>query len=421
MSKGFAQAQPQPLSRCNSIVSVSELSDQFQGYFSEIEDPRVERCRAHELMDILVMSILAVIAGAKGWEDIETYALSKQDWLRQFLALPNGIPCPDTFRRVFERIDPVIFERCFQQWVGALVKQLGAQVIPIDGKTVKGSYDREQPKSALHVVSAWASEHRLVLGQVKVSDKSNEITAIPVLLELLDLAGCIITIDAMGAQTAIARQIYQAMADYVLALKANHPTLYTQIKTWFETAQAQEFKGIEVSIDTRAESGHHRIETRQVFCVPVSQLAPLYQQHDWLGLQSVVMVVRTRHLWNKSTHPVQFYLTSLQSNAIKIGQAIRLHWGIENQLHWTLDGIFAEDKSRVRSAHAPQNLALLRRIALNALNQESSFRRSIRQKLNRAAMDNDYMLKVLTAGLPCRSSENTALPQAHNNSVPVCQ
>ena len=215
----------------------------------------------------------------------------------------------------------------------------------------------------------------------------------------------------MGTQTAIASQIYQAKADYVLSLKANHPTLYTQVKAWFATAQAQGFEGMKVSVDKRTESGHHRIETRQVFCVPVTQLPPLHQQQDWLGLQSVVMVVRTRQLWNKTTLEVQFYLTSLESNASKVGRAIRLHWGIENELHWTLDVTFAEDACRVRSAHAPQNLSLLRRIALNALNREQSFRRSTRQKSNRAAMDDDYMLKVLAA----------CLPQTHSNSEPVCQ
>lgn len=409
MSQGFAQ--PQPASRPSQPARVREISEHLQEYFSEIEDPRVERSRAHELIDLLLISILAVIAGAKGWEDIETYGLSKQAWLRQFLSLPNGIACPDTFRRVFERIDPQAFEQCFQRWVRALVNTLGVQVIPIDGKTVKGSYDREQQKTALHVVSAWASAHRLVLGQVKVADKSNEITAIPALLELLDLAGCIITIDAMGTQTAIATQIYQAKADYVLALKANHPTLYRQVKAWFETAQAQGFEGIELSVEKYTESGHQRIETRQVFCVPVTQLPPLHQQEAWIGLQTVVMVVRTRQLWNKTTHQRQFYLTSLESDAAKAGRAIRLHWGIENELHWTLDVTFAEDNCRVRSAHAPQNLSLLRRIALNALNREQSFRRSTRQKSNRAAMDDGYMLKVLAA----------CLPDADCNSEPLCQ
>lgn len=400
MSSGFksARSKRKTDSKLN-VPSATAVTEQMHSFFSEIKDPRVQRTRAHLLVDILIIGILSVIAGGKGWEDMETYGVSKQNWLKQFLALPNGIPCPDTFRRVFERIDPKVFERCFQRWVQSIVETVGAQVIPIDGKTVKGSYDREQKQSALHLVSAWASTHRLVLGQVKVADKSNEITAIPALLELLDLAGCIITIDAMGTQTAIAAQIHNAKADYVLALKANHPTLYKQVETWFEQAQNQGFFGVEVSYDEQVEKGHHRIEKRQIWCVPVSQLLPLHNQQDWLGLQCVVMVVRVRHLWNKTTREVQFYLTSLDSDARKLGQAIRVHWGIENGLHWTLDVTFQEDNCRVRTAHAPQNLAILRRIALNALNREQSFRRSTRQKSNRAAMDNNYMLTVLAACL----------------------
>ncbi len=196
-------------------------------------------------------------------------------------------------------------------------------------------------------------EHRLVLGQVKVTDKSNEITAIPALLELLNLAGCIITIDAMGTQTAIAAQIYNAKADYVLTLKANHPTLHGQVKAWFEQAQAQGMSGVNFSYDERVEKAHHRTEKRQVWSVPVAQLPPLHNQDDWVGLQSVVMVVRVRHLWNKTTREVQFYLTSLESDARKLGQAIRLHWGVENGLHWTMDVTFKEDACRVRTGHAP--------------------------------------------------------------------
>ena len=411
MTKNLESTTPGERSKSVSAASAIALTEQMHSLFSEIKDPRVQRTRAHLLVDILIIGILSVIAGGKGWEDMETYGLSKQDWLKQFLALPNGIPCPDTFRRVFERIDPKAFERCFQRWVQSIVETLGVQVIPIDGKNLKGSYDREQKQSALHLVSAWASEHRLVLGQVKVADKSNEITAIPVLLELLDLAGCIITIDAMGTQTAIASQIYNAKADYVLALKANHSTLYKQVEAWFKQAQLQDFKGIEVSYSQQVEKGHHRIEKRQVWCVPVSQLPPLHNQKDWAGLKCVVMVVRVRHLWNKTTHEVQFYLTSLESDAHKLGQAIRLHWGIENGLHWTLDVTFKEDDCRVRTGHAPQNLAILRRIALNALNREQSFRRSTRQKSNRAAMDNNYMLKILAA----------CLTQIDENSQPACQ
>ena len=234
---------------------------------------------------------------------------------------------------------------------------------------------------------------------VKVADKSNEITAIPALLELLDLAGCMITIDAMGTQTQIATQIYNAHADYVLALKANHPILHGQVLTWFDLANARKFEGISFSYDERVEKGHHRTEKRQIWSVPVSELSPLYQQSHWVGRKTVVMVVRVRHLWNKTTREVQFYLTSLESDACKLGQAIRLHWGIENGLHWTMDVTFPEDACRIRTGHAPYNFALLRRIALNALNTEQSFLRSNRQKSNRAAMDNNYMLTILAACL----------------------
>ncbi|BAZ70610.1 transposase (plasmid) [Fischerella sp. NIES-4106] len=213
----------------------------------------------------------------------------------------------------------------------------------LDGKTIRGSYDRNQSKSALHLISAWASEQSLVLAQMKVEDKSNEITAIPALLELLDIAGSIITIDAMGTQTEIAKQIIDNKADYVLALKANHPTLYSQVTEWFENALADNFLGIDVSYNKRIEKGHHRTEIREVWTVPVTAIGELYQPKLWAGLQTLVMVVRVRHLWNKTTREVQFYLTSLNSDAQLIGRAIRKHWGIENQAHWTLDCTFSED------------------------------------------------------------------------------
>ena len=387
-------------SKALSIANTTALTAKMELVFSDIKDPRVERTRVHLLTDILIIGILSVIAGGRGWEDMENYGLSKYDWLKEFLDLSWGIPSADTFRRVFERINPKVFEQCFRRWIESVVETVGAQVIPIDGKTLKGSYDRGQGKSALHLVSAWSSEYRLVLGQVKVADKSNEITAIPALLELLDITGCIITIDAMGTQTAIASQIFNAKADYILALKANHPTLHMQVKDWFEQRLIQGFEGITNSYDERIEKGHYRTEKRQVWCVPISELPPLHNHSDWLGLKCVVMVIRVRHLWNKTTREVQFYLTSLDCNARKLGQAIRLHWGIENGLHWTLDVTFNEDACRVRTGHAPQNLSLLRRMALNALNLEQSFKRSNRQKSNRAAMDNNYMLTILAACLP---------------------
>lgn len=405
MPTGFEKKSKTETSFTPSVDSFDIIS-KFQEYFTEVKDPRAERTRWHLLTDIITISILAVIAGAQGWEDIEEYGLNKKEWLETFLELPEGIPSPDTFRRVFEKINPKEFEQCFRQWVQSLVEKLGVEVVAIDGKNHRGSYDRSSQLKALHMVSAWSNEHRLVLGQTKVSAKSNEITAIPALLEMLDLSGCIITIDAMGTQKSIAKKIIEAEADYVLSLKDNHPTLHQQVKNWFETSLSLGFKGIDVSISQRVEKGHHRIENRKVYTVPVSQLPALYEQDDWVGLTTVVMVIRSIQYWNKTTNEVQFYISSLASDANKIGSAIRQHWGIENSVHWTLDVTFHEDECRIRSLHSPQNFALLRRIALNALERETSFRRSIRQKTRRAAMNDQYMLSVLAAAI---SNSNSIL------------
>lgn len=398
--------------KLTQVPDIDSIQKSLVGHFGDIKDPRVERTKKHQLTDILIITILAVIAGAQGWEDIENYGISKQQWLEEFLALPNGIPSDDTFRRVFEFIEPEALNRCFLSWVETLVTKTGGEIIPIDGKTIKGSYDRNQGKSALHVISAWSSEQHLVLAQMKVEDKSNEITAIPALLELLDITGSIITIDAMGTQIEIAKKIIDKKADYVLALKANHPTLYSQVTEWFETSLADNFQGINLSYDKRIEKAHHRREVREVWTVPVTAIGELYQPKLWAGLQTLVMVVRVRHLWNKTTRETQFYLTSLNSDAQLIGRAIRKHWGIENEAHWTLDCTFAEDACRIRSNHSPRNFALLRRIALNALNHEQSYKRSLRQKMKRTAMDNNYMIRVLS----CCFIDNTL-----DSSDSLCQ
>lgn len=402
MSNGFSSPPKQRSYQSKGLrpaVNAEQVQQQWLSQFEEIKDPRGLQGREHALLSIVLIAILATIGGATGWEDIELYAESHQSWLESFLDLSHGIPHADTYRRLFERIDPESLQRCFLKWVNQVVEATGSQVIPIDGKSVKGSYERRQKQSALHLVSAWASEHRLMLAQVKVENKSNEITAIPALLELLDITGCIITIDAMGTQTAIAGAIVAKGADYVLSLKANHPTLYMQVKNWFETAHSTGFAGIESSHDQRVEAGHHRQENRQVWAVPVTSIPDLYQPSAWAGLQSLVMVVRVRHLWNKTTREVQFYLSSLPCDAVRIGRAIRAHWGIENQLHWVLDVTFAEDASRIRTGHSPENFALMRRMAISWLNQETSTKRSLRQKAKRAAMDSNYMLQVLATAL----------------------
>lgn len=398
MGKGFApvKSEIEKVSfKKTRLTPIEQIQANLSGYFTDIPDPRVSRTKKHLLKDILVMAILAVIAGAEGWSDIENYGYAKQQWLEEFLELPYGIPSDDTFRRVFERIDPSALEDSFTRWIQELIPSLDKQIVPIDGKCLRGSYDREGGLKALHLVTAWVAGQNLTLGQVKVEDHSNEITAIPALLELIDIKGAIITIDAMGTQTEIVRLIRQKQADYVLALKKNHPTLHQEVKNWFESALANNFEGINVSDDRRVEKGHHRTEKRLVWAVTVSELGGLYQQAQWLGIKSIVMVERTRHLWNKVTHEVQFYLSSLPADAQNLGLAIRTHWGIENQVHWTLDVTFSEDDCRIRSCHAPRNFAFLRRMALNALNLETTLKRSLRQKIKRAAMNNDYMMTVL--------------------------
>jgi predicted transposase YbfD/YdcC len=404
MSHGFAASvAPAPPPRLP--LDAATLGERLKACFAELEDPRVERGQLHQLTDIVVIAILSVIAGGRGWEDMEFYGTNKQAWLSTFLALPNGIPSPDTFRRVFEAMHPKQLEACFERWVQWLVTELGVQVVAIDGKTLKGSYDRNRGKSALHLVTAWASQHRLVLAQTKVQDKSNEITAIPALLELLELAGCIVTLDAMGTQKTIAAQIQAAKADYILSLKANHPTLFAQVQKWFETTwQANQ---LPESSEYKIESHHHRIEIRQVWCLPIEFFPELHEAHEWAGLRTVVVVKRIRHLWNKTTQEVQFYLSSLPADSPRIGAAIRQHWGIENSQHWVLDVTFGEDACRVRSFHAPQNLAILRRFALNALNRESTCKRSLKQKSKQTAMNDDYMLKVLAASLPDRAQDSS--------------
>lgn len=408
MAKGFAEASisKKKTSKSSSLMPAldcEQVQKQLASHFDELTDPRGSQGVLHPFISIVTIALLATIGGAKGWEDIETYGTSHKLWLSSFLALPFGVPSADTYRRLFERLSPSALERSFNSWLSSLVIDLGAQVIPIDGKTVKGSYDRNREQSALHLVSAWASDNRLFLGQVKVEDKSNEITAIPALLELLDISGCIITIDAMGTQHEIAQRIKALGADYVLALKANHPTLHQEVEQWFENAQARDFEGIEYSYDVRVESGHHRREKRQVWAVSLAQIGHLYKQTQWSGLQTIVMVVRTRHLWNKTTQEVMFYLSSLPPDAQRLGKAIRQHWSIENQLHWILDVTFGEDACRIRTGHAPENMALLKRWSINLLNEETSFKRSTRQKAKRASMDVTYLLKVLASSIPLQS------------------
>ena len=382
----------------SSDSNVTDLAQSLNDCLALIQDHRSTRTLLHQLSDILTIAVLSVIAGGNGWEDMALYGLSKYDWLSTFLELPNGIPSPDTFRRVFEKIRPDEFERCFELWVRRVLNDLFPQLIAIDGKEIRGSYDREAGTKSVHLVSAWSSESQLVLAQTKVSAKSNEITAIPILLDVLDIEGSIITIDAMGTQKKIADKIHQANGDYILSLKANHPTLFQDVNTWFNSQQTSSL--LPSPIEHTTEAGHHRIEIRKYWAFSLSQLPPLHESSQWAGFQTIVAVERIRHLRTKTTHEIQFYLSSLSSYSSQIPRAIRQHWGIENSLHWVLDVTFNEDACRVRSLHAPHNLALVRRFALNILNCEHTYKGSLKQKSKRAAMDNRYMLTLLASAFP---------------------
>lgn len=331
---------------------------------------------------------------------METYGKAKETWLATFLSLPNGIPSHDTFRRVLSRLDPIQLEARFQDWVGSLLHRLGAKVVAIDGKTLRGSYDREHKLKALQMVSAWCTEHRLVLGQTPVDSKSNEITAIPILLEQLDLTGTIVTIDAMGTQTAIAQQIREAQADYILALKGNQGNLQARAKNWFEAFE-QENCTSELLVDhyQGVESGHHRIERRSCWVFQASDVFPNSVGQSWSGLQSVVVIRSQRQLWNRTTCETRFFLSSLNVDAETFTGLIRSHWEIENNLHWCLDVVFGEDASRIRTQNAAHNLSILRRLALNLLRQHSG-KGSLKMKRYRAGLDNDFLLEILSASLP---------------------
>lgn len=363
-------------------------------HFSRLDDPRDSRGKDHLLLDIITIALCAVISGAEGWEDMAEYGRAKQEWLSTFLALPNGIPSADTFGRVFARLDPEQIQDCFLSWVKAIRQLLGAEVVGIDGKTLRHSDDKGRGKAAIHMVSAWASANRLVLGQRKVDDKSNEITAIPALLSVLEIAGCIVTIDAMGCQRAIATAIIERGADYVLALKGNQEGLFEDVQWLFEQAQASGFANVAHSFAQSIDKGHGRIEIRR--CWTLSELDYLIQAPAWTKLQTVVMVQSERRCNGQVTTENRFFISSLPSQAAVLLNAVRTHWSIENSLHWVLDVSFHEDACRIRRDCAPQNFALLRHLALNLLSQDSSSKRGIAARRKKAAWDQTYLIKLLT-------------------------
>lgn len=366
-------------------------------HFGTIEDPRVDRTKLHALIDIIVIAICAVVCGAEDWADVEAFGKAKADWLKQYLELPNGIPSHDTFSRVFARLNPEQFQASFLNWVRAVMTLTDNQVVAVDGKKLRRSHDQALDKSAIWMVSAWAAENRLVLGQVKVAEKSNEITAIPRLLEVLALKGCIVTIDAIGTQKEIVSTIVTQKADYVLPVKENQGHLYDEIKATFDEALAVNFKQVPHETHQTVNKGHGRLEVRQCWLMTrADYLNALGERALWQNLNSIAMIRSERQVGNEPAMvTTRYYISSLTGDVQRVLTAVRSHWGIENDLHWSLDVTFHEDLSRIRKGDGPQNFAILRHIALNLLKQEKTAKLGIKGKRLKAGWDEAYLLKVL--------------------------
>ena len=374
-------------------MTQSELRTSLLEYFESLPDPRVERTRDHQLIDIIGIAICAVVSGAEGFTDIERYGRAKHQWLGTFLELPHGIPSHDTFGRFFAALDPTAFHQCFLGWVSALGQIVGGMLVAIDGKTIRRSHDTALGRSALHMVSAWASAHRIVLAQQAVDSKSNEITAIPELLAMLHLDGATVSIDAMGCQTEIVKTIIDKNAEYVVALKENHPTLYRQTVDLFEERSASGTPLSAAEFCQQTDAGHGRVEVRRCWTADIAQRWAVAS--EWAGLRTVAMIEGERHIGSTISVERRYFLSSLPSVARDIAHAVREHWAIENSLHWVLDVTFSEDSSRVRINHAVENFALLRKIALNLLSKNDS-PGSIRGKRKIAGWNDDFLVKILT-------------------------
>lgn len=364
--------------------------------FAALEDPRVERTKVHPLVSIVVSALCAVLCGAESWDEIAAFGEAKQTWRESSLDLPNGFPSHDTSNRVFAALDPKQFQACFVAWMQTVAQVLPTQIIAIDGKTVRGSRDRANGKAAIHRVSAWASANRLVLAQVKVDDKSNEITAISELLHVLAIKGCRVTSDAMGCQREIARQIVEQGGDYILALKENQETLYTDVVGMFAGAQAKASENVVIDANRSVNKGHGRIEVRRgrVITDP-DVLAGVQEEHQWPGLQAIGMGEAERRLGDERSRESRYYLLSAHLTAKAFGEATRSHGGIANQVHWVLDVAFHEDQSRIRHGHAAENFTVLRHLALNLLRQQQTKRLGIRGRRLKAAWDHDFLLQII--------------------------
>jgi predicted transposase YbfD/YdcC len=364
----------------------------FMEHFSDLKDPRDDKNKKHQLMDILFLVIAAVISGAEGWEAIETFGEEKLDWLRKYFPFVNGVPSHDCIRMVLISLSPKALQGCFARWMQAVVEVAKGEGVAIDGKTIRRSFDRAEGLGPIHMVSAWAKRNGVSLGQMKTDAKSNEITAIPVLLGLLELRGCIVTIDAMGCQREIAAKIREQGADYVLAVKKNQKELHQTLEDYFETAHQAGYRAVPLERWEEVDSGHGRVEVRRYQLVP--DLRTLPKPEQWKDLQGIARVEGERHLGDRVSTEVRYYITSFGQDVGRLAEAVRGHWGIENSLHWVLDVTFREDDSRLRSDYGAENFAVIRHIALNLLKRESS-KGSLKRKRYKAALSNEFRSNVL--------------------------
>lgn len=374
----------------------------FIEHFRTIPDPRVNRTKDHALIDVLVIAVCALICGGETFNDMEDFGKAKEGWFKTFLGLTNGIPSHDTFNRVFAALDPKEFLECFLRWTQSLRQAVPREIVAVDGKALRRAMNKKE--NVKYVVSAWAESNSLVLGQLKVTDKSNEITAVPELLRVLELSGCIVTLDAMGCQKKIAKEIIEADADYVLALKGNQETVHEEVKSFLDATiaetQAARLPGAKLSKPAAAlaqvktiEKDHGRIETRHYY--QTDELSWFADLEKWEGLKSVGVVESTREIGEEKTIERRYYLCSLRLDVEMFARAVRSHWGVENKVHWIMDVCFHEDQSRARAGYAAENLATLRRLALNLLKKETSKKRGIKGKQLNAGWDHPYLLKLL--------------------------
>jgi len=363
-------------------------------HFSTLSDPRIEKKTRHLLEDIIVITICAAICGADDWVAVMNYGKAKYDWLKTFLKLPNGIPSHDTFGNVFCVISPTEFEECFLSWIRSVCSVTKGQVVAVDGKKLRRSHDKSSNKAALHMVSAWASDNRITLGQVRTDEKSNEITAIPELLDLLEIKGCIVTIDAMGCQKKIVKKIVvEKEADYVISLKGNQGSLHNDVKLFFETAVQDNFEGISFDYYETVDGDHGRIETRRHYIV--SDIDWLEGKDNWKKLNTIGMVISERDVNGKVSNENRYFICSIEEDAKLFAKAVREHWGIENKVHWVLDIAFREDESRMRKGHSAGNFSIVRHLALNMLRHDATLKSGIKNKRLNAGWDDEYLLRVL--------------------------